>query len=158
MKHKSLEELQKLYQREKKWIDAFKPMDDDSQQQVEISKKRQREVFDEESSKKQNLEKNNDAKKEELRAILDIVPRDNIAINVESLTTKYPIVDWKTYILTENMMYYQIIRVDESSKNYKIFSEMLDDFNRHDVIDLHRLVQEKYQQVQKDMAYYFGEI
>nr|GEX79891.1 putative mitochondrial protein [Tanacetum cinerariifolium] len=88
------------------------------------------------------LEENNDAEKEELRAILDIVPRDNIAINVESLATKYPIVDCKTYILTENTMYYQIIRADESSKNYKIFSEMLDDFNRQDMIDLHRLVQE----------------
>nr|GEW39616.1 ribonuclease H-like domain-containing protein [Tanacetum cinerariifolium] len=66
------------------------------QQQVESSKKRQREVSDEETSKKQNLEEDNDAKKEELRAILDIVPRDDIAINVESLATKYLIVDWKT--------------------------------------------------------------
>ncbi|GJS24562.1 hypothetical protein Tco_0453194 [Tanacetum coccineum] len=30
--------------------------------------------------------------------------------------------------------------VDGSSKNYKIFSEMLDDFDRQDVIDLHRLL------------------
>nr|GEV02314.1 hypothetical protein [Tanacetum cinerariifolium] len=56
-------------------------------------KKRQREVFDEESSKKQKLEEDNDAEKEELRAILDIVPRDDIAIDVESLATKYTIVD-----------------------------------------------------------------
>nr|GEU42515.1 hypothetical protein [Tanacetum cinerariifolium] len=82
------------------------------------------------------------AEKEELRAILDIVPRDDIAINVESLATKYPIVDWKTHILTENMMYDQIIRGGESFKNYKIFSKMLDDFDRQDVIDLYRLVQE----------------
>nr|GEW02756.1 hypothetical protein [Tanacetum cinerariifolium] len=143
LKHKSLEELQKMYPKEQKWIDDFKPMDDDSQQQVESSKKRQREVSNEESSKKQKLEEDNDAKKE-LRAILDIVPRDDIAINVESLATKYPIVDWKTYYLTKNMMYYQIIRADESSKNYRIFSEILDDFDKQDVIDLHRLVQERY--------------
>ncbi|GJT83770.1 reverse transcriptase domain-containing protein [Tanacetum coccineum] len=31
-------------------------------------------------------------------------------------------------------------RLDGSSKNYKIFSEMLDDFDRQDVLDLHRLV------------------
>ncbi|GJY32568.1 hypothetical protein Tco_0417037 [Tanacetum coccineum] len=80
------------------------------------------------SVKKQKLE--GDAEKEELRACLDIVLGDDIAINVESLATKYPIVDWKTHILTENMMYYQIIRADGSSKNYKIFSEMLDDFDR----------------------------
>ncbi|GKA28597.1 hypothetical protein Tco_0714842, partial [Tanacetum coccineum] len=33
---------------------------------------------------------------------------------------------------------------DGSSKNYKIFSEMIDDFNRQDVMDLHRLVKERY--------------
>ncbi|GJR14784.1 putative ribonuclease H-like domain-containing protein [Tanacetum coccineum] len=69
---------------------------------------------------------------------------NDIAIDVESLATKYPIVDWKTYILIENMMYYQIIRADGSFKNYKIFSEVLDDFNRKDVMDLHRLVKERY--------------
>ncbi|GKD54647.1 hypothetical protein Tco_1288034 [Tanacetum coccineum] len=65
-------------------------------------------------------------------------------MEVESLATEYPIVDWKTHILSKNMMYYQIIRADGSSKNYKIFSEMLDDFDRQDVMDLHRLVQERY--------------
>ncbi|GJS63928.1 hypothetical protein Tco_0678492 [Tanacetum coccineum] len=59
-------------------------------------------------------------------------------------TTKYPIVDWKTYVLTENFMYYQIFRADGSSKYYKIFSEMLEDFDRHDVLDLYRLVKERY--------------
>ncbi|GJU51643.1 hypothetical protein Tco_1221198 [Tanacetum coccineum] len=36
-------------------------------------------------------------------------------------------------------------KADGSSKNYKIFSEMLDDFDRQDVIDLHRLVNERYE-------------
>ncbi|GKB05345.1 hypothetical protein Tco_0833540 [Tanacetum coccineum] len=31
-------------------------------------------------------------------------------------------------------------KADGSSNNYKIFSEMLDDFNRQDILDLHRLV------------------
>ncbi|GKE22261.1 hypothetical protein Tco_1433773 [Tanacetum coccineum] len=43
------------------------------------------------------------------------------------------------------MMYYQLIRVDGSSKNYKIFSEMLDDFDRQDVVDLYSLVKERYE-------------
>ncbi|GKE57087.1 hypothetical protein Tco_1496272, partial [Tanacetum coccineum] len=73
---------------------------------------------------------------------MDIVPGDDIAINVESLATKYPIVNWKTHILAENMMYYQITTADGSSKNYKIFSRMLDDFDRQDVVDLYRLVKE----------------
>ncbi|GKA41147.1 hypothetical protein Tco_0733740 [Tanacetum coccineum] len=131
LKNKSLEEIQKLGKK-----------DDDSQKQAESSKKRPRAEHDEESVKKQKLK--DDAKKEELRACLDIVSGDDIAINVESLATKYPIVDWKTHILTENMMYYQIIRADESSKNYKIFNEMLDDFDRQDVVDLYSLVKERY--------------
>ncbi|GJY97174.1 hypothetical protein Tco_0514084 [Tanacetum coccineum] len=92
-----------------------------------------------------HMEEDNDAEKEELRDSMDVVPRDDVSIDVESLATKYPIVDWKTHILNENMMYYQIIRADGSSKNYKIFSEMLDDFDRQDVIDLHRLVNERYE-------------
>ncbi|GJS76457.1 hypothetical protein Tco_0726338 [Tanacetum coccineum] len=36
-------------------------------------------------------------------------------------------------------MYYQIIRAYRSSKNYKIFSEMLDDFDRQDMGDLKTL-------------------
>ncbi|GJZ45827.1 hypothetical protein Tco_0593423 [Tanacetum coccineum] len=136
---------QKLYEREKKWIDDFKPIDDNSQSQAESTKKRPRADFEEESSKKQKLEEDNDAEKEELRDIMDVVLRDDVAIDVESLATKYQIVDWKTHILNENMMYYQIIKADRSSKNYKIFSKMLDDFGRQDVIDLHRLVNERYE-------------
>ncbi|GJT98652.1 copia protein [Tanacetum coccineum] len=123
-------------------IDSGKK-DDDSQKQVESSKKRPRAKHDEESVKKQKLK--DDAEKEELRACMDIIPCDDIAVNVESLATKYLIIDWKTHIITENMMYYQIIRVDGNSKNYKIFSEMLDDFDRQDVVDLYSLVKERYE-------------
>ncbi|GKA55402.1 hypothetical protein Tco_0754351 [Tanacetum coccineum] len=85
-----------------------------------------------------------DDEKEDLKGYLDIVPRENVAEDVESLSTKYPIVDWKTCVLTENFMYYQIFRGDGSSKNYKVLSEMLEDFDRQDVMDLHRLVKERY--------------
>ncbi|GJU85455.1 hypothetical protein Tco_1293001 [Tanacetum coccineum] len=91
LKHKNFEEVQKLYEREKKWIDAFKPIDDDSQQQAKSTKKRPRAYFEEESSKKQKLEEDNNAEKEELRDSMDVVTRDDVAIDVESLATKYPI-------------------------------------------------------------------
>ncbi|GJZ10407.1 hypothetical protein Tco_0545166, partial [Tanacetum coccineum] len=68
----------------------------------------------------------------------------DVAVDVESLSTKYPIVDWKTYTLSKNFMYYKIIRGDGSSKNYKILSEMLYDFDRQDVVELYRLVKERY--------------
>ncbi|GJX50590.1 hypothetical protein Tco_0277435 [Tanacetum coccineum] len=92
--------------------------------------------------KRQKLEE--DAEKEELKGFLDIIPREEFAEDIESLSIKYPIVDWKTYTLTENFMYYQIFRGDGSSKNYKVLSEMLDDFDRQDVKELYRLVKERY--------------
>ncbi|GJX05011.1 hypothetical protein Tco_0190927 [Tanacetum coccineum] len=129
------ERKKKLYEREQKWINDFVPLDSEM---VKDSGKK------DDYSQKQ-AESKDDAEKEELRACMDIVPGDDIAINVESLATKYLIVDWKTHILTENMMYYQIIRADGSSKNYKIFSGMLDDFDRQYVVDLYRLVKERYE-------------
>ncbi|GKA07254.1 hypothetical protein Tco_0686478 [Tanacetum coccineum] len=139
MKSKSFEEIQKLYEMEQKWINNFVPMDSEvvkdsrkgkakGSRKKTVARKRTGEKLNDESVKRQKIE--DDAEKEELRAYLDIIPGDVEAVNVESLATKYPIVDWKTHILTENMMYYQIIRADGSSKNYKIFSEMLDDFDR----------------------------
>ncbi|GJZ57533.1 hypothetical protein Tco_0613027 [Tanacetum coccineum] len=92
--------------------------------------------------KRQKLEE--DAEKEELKGFLDIILREEFAEDVKSLSTKYPIVDWKTYTLTGNFMYYQIFRGDGSSKNYKVLSEMLEDFDRQDVEELYRLVKERY--------------
>ncbi|GJR37490.1 hypothetical protein Tco_1213174 [Tanacetum coccineum] len=94
------------------------------------------------SNKKQNLEE--DAEREGLKDYLDVVPREDVAIDVESLSTKYPIVDWKTYIVSEKFMYYQVFRGDESSKNYKILSEMLEDFDRQDVEDLYIIVKDRF--------------
>ncbi|GJR88678.1 hypothetical protein Tco_0212689 [Tanacetum coccineum] len=85
-----------------------------------------------------------DVEKEELKGFLDIIPREEVPIEVESLYTKFPVVDWKTCVLTENFMYYQVFRGDGSSKNYKVLSEMLEDFDRQDVEELYRLVKEKY--------------
>ncbi|GJV54913.1 hypothetical protein Tco_1455918 [Tanacetum coccineum] len=94
------------------------------------------------TTKRQKVEL--DDEKEDLKGYLDIVPREEIVVDVDSLSTKYPIVDWKTYTLSENFMYYKIIRGDGSSKNYKILSEMLYDFDRQDIVELYRLVKERY--------------
>nr|GEV57123.1 hypothetical protein [Tanacetum cinerariifolium] len=83
-----------------------------------LARKRTGRNDSEESLKKQKIE--DDTEKKELKAYLDIVPEDEFVMEVESSATK----------------------ADGSSKNYKIFSEMLDDFDRQDVMDLHRLVEE----------------
>ncbi|GJX50971.1 putative ribonuclease H-like domain-containing protein [Tanacetum coccineum] len=43
-----------------------------------------------------------DAEKEELKGFLDIIPREEVPIEVESISTKFPIVDWKTYASQKN--------------------------------------------------------
>ncbi|GJR60603.1 retrotransposon protein, putative, unclassified, partial [Tanacetum coccineum] len=60
---------------------------------------------------------------------LDIIPREEVPIEVESISTKFPIMDWKTCVLTETFMYYQVFRGD---------------FDRMDVEELYRLVKERY--------------
>ncbi|GJY47203.1 hypothetical protein Tco_0436266 [Tanacetum coccineum] len=147
----SYEDIIPIFERVWDQNNAFVPKDSKIEKEVmkrpgfyfqqKSSKKRSREDFDEDNANKQKLK--DDAEKKEIRDSMDVVPIDDIAIDVESLATKYPIVDWKIHVLIENMMYYQIIRADGSSKNYKIFSEMLDNFDREDVLDLHRLVQKR---------------
>ncbi|GJV71474.1 hypothetical protein Tco_1491469 [Tanacetum coccineum] len=66
--------------------------------------------------KRQKLEEA--AEKEELKGFLDIILREDVAEDVESLST--------------------------NSKNYKVLSEMLEDFYRQDVDELYRLVKEMF--------------
>ncbi|GJR23089.1 hypothetical protein Tco_0971616 [Tanacetum coccineum] len=108
----------------------------------ETGAKRKKSIPRKSTRKRQKMEE--DAEKEELKGFLDIIPREEVPIEVESLFTKFPVVDWKTCVLTENFMYYQVFRGDGSSKNYKVLSEMLEDFDRQDVEELYRLVKEKY--------------
>ncbi|GJR41361.1 hypothetical protein Tco_1217045 [Tanacetum coccineum] len=104
--------------------------------------KRKKSIPRKSTRKRQKMEE--DTEKEDLKEFLDIIPREEVPIEVESISTKFPIVDWKDYVLTETYMYYQVFRGDGSSKNYKIFTEMLEDFNRHDVEALYMLVKERY--------------
>ncbi|GKE19294.1 hypothetical protein Tco_1426871, partial [Tanacetum coccineum] len=97
----------------------------------ETGAKRKKSIPRKSTRKRQKMEE--DAEKEELKGFL-----------VESLFTKFPVVDWKTCVLTKNFMYYQVFIGDGSSKNYKVLSEMLEDFDRQDVEELYRLVKEKY--------------
>ncbi|GKG30969.1 hypothetical protein Tco_0423457, partial [Tanacetum coccineum] len=62
--------------------------------------KRKKSIPRKSTRKRQKLEE--DAEKEELKGFLDIIPRKEVPMEVESLSTKFPIVDWKTYALTEN--------------------------------------------------------
>ncbi|GJS15975.1 hypothetical protein Tco_0410447 [Tanacetum coccineum] len=99
---------------DKEMMNSFVPIDSEvvegsrkktksSRKQI-VSKKRAGEGIDEESVKRKKL--GDDAEKAELQLCLEIVPRDDEAVNVESLSTKYLIVDWKTNILAEDKIYW----------------------------------------------------
>ncbi|GKC87117.1 hypothetical protein Tco_1147766, partial [Tanacetum coccineum] len=48
--------------------------------------------------KRQKMEE--DVENEDIKGYLDIVPREEVVVDVDFLSTKYPIVDWKTYTLS----------------------------------------------------------
>ncbi|GKC39546.1 hypothetical protein Tco_1051930 [Tanacetum coccineum] len=98
---------------------------DSSGKKSESSKKRTRAVLGEESVKKQKVE--DDAEKAELKLQ-----------NIQEL-------DWKTHLAEKTISIIRSNQADGSTKNYKIFSVMLYDFDRQDVLDLYRLVKERFE-------------
>ncbi|GJT31178.1 hypothetical protein Tco_0911453 [Tanacetum coccineum] len=143
----SYDDIRPIFERVWDQIYSFVPMDSDSKKaegrrKKSLARKRGRETLSEESSKKHKLE--DDAEKEELQVYLSIVSEDE-GFDVESLATKYLIVVWETQILANNKYYYQIKRADGSIKHYNLFSAMLYDFDRQDVLELYRLVKGRFQ-------------
>ncbi|GKA20570.1 hypothetical protein Tco_0700559 [Tanacetum coccineum] len=127
LKSKSYDEIQKLFDKEMKRVKTFMAIDSEvvegsgkkaeSSGKEAVSKKREGEKLSEESVKRQKVE--DGAEKTKLKVCLEIV--------------------------LEDKMYYEIIKADGSTKYYKIFSAMLDDFDRQDVLDLYRLVNERFE-------------
>ncbi|GJT20497.1 hypothetical protein Tco_0890434 [Tanacetum coccineum] len=101
----SYKEIRPIF--EKVWdkIQSFVPMDSEKEKgskkktggrrKKSLTRKRAKETLSEESAKKQKLEDHTE--KEELQVYLNIVPEEE-SLNLESLATKYPIVDLKTLI------------------------------------------------------------
>ncbi|GJX72950.1 hypothetical protein Tco_0311545 [Tanacetum coccineum] len=163
LKGRSYDEIQKLFDKAYKQVNSFVLMDtkvikdsrkkDDSSskpaggsRKKTLARKRAGEKQSEESAKRQKLE--DAAEKEELKTYLKIDPDEDRVVNYEVLATKYPIVDWESQIigsdLQENdLSCWKITRADGSSKFYKVFSMMLEDIDRQDLVDLHKLVMER---------------
>ncbi|GKC28305.1 hypothetical protein Tco_1035599, partial [Tanacetum coccineum] len=73
----------------------------------------------------------------ELQSLMEVIPdEEEVAIDVVPLATKSPrIVDWKIH-KEGKKGYYQIIKADGKSQMYRIFSQMIKNFNREDLEDL----------------------
>ncbi|GKC21530.1 putative reverse transcriptase domain-containing protein, partial [Tanacetum coccineum] len=93
LKNKSLEEIQKLYEREHKWINDFILMNfeeggkkaESCKKEATSCKKRQKAYPDDENVKRQKLE--DAAEKEGLKAYLKFIPDEDRAVNYETIAT-----------------------------------------------------------------------
>ncbi|GJY91872.1 hypothetical protein Tco_0507654 [Tanacetum coccineum] len=135
LKTKSFKDIQMLFDKEMKRVNTFVDMDTESvkgsETRTEGSSKRAGEELESKNLKKQKLDENveaevdDDQEEAEMKKHMEIVPDDEVAIDVIPLATKPPfIVDWK--IIKEGKKgYFQIIRADESSKRYSSMIQML---------------------------------
>ncbi|GJX46075.1 hypothetical protein Tco_0271265 [Tanacetum coccineum] len=80
---------------------------------------------------------------EKLMEYVEVISDFEEVISVTLLAVKSPIVGWKSYC-KEDVGYYKIHRAVGSYKTYILFSQMLNDFDREDLIVLYRLFNEKY--------------
>ncbi|GJS72058.1 hypothetical protein Tco_0704899 [Tanacetum coccineum] len=123
LKHKILEELQKLYQKEHKWINDFKPMDseEDGSNTKKASKRIKRIAY--------STSKQNSPKKSKLAVVLD----EDETVDLEILFVKYPIVDWESQNLgsvdMEDIHVYKIIRADGNTIHSLLIDGTLTCFN-----------------------------
>nr|GEZ52884.1 hypothetical protein [Tanacetum cinerariifolium] len=88
----------------------------------------------------------------ELKQLVNIIPKEDIAIEAIPLAVKTLIVDYKIY-KEGKKSYYQIIRAGEKSKNYLVFNHMLKDFESEDVETLRRLIKAKQGSTRPEEGY-----
>ncbi|GKE26117.1 hypothetical protein Tco_1441501, partial [Tanacetum coccineum] len=160
LKNKSFKEIQMLFDNTMKWVDSFVPLDtqvmEGSKSQAEGNKKRTRKELESDNSKNQKIDKNVEAEVDdeaEMKKHMEIVPDDEIAIDAIPLATKSPIiVEWKN-IKEGNMGYFQIIRVDGSSRRYSSMIRMLQNIELKDLETLWKLVKAKHRNTRLEEAY-----
>ncbi|GJV55068.1 hypothetical protein Tco_1456073 [Tanacetum coccineum] len=140
LKNKSFDSIQKMFDREFKRVNTFVDFKTDF---VEGSSKRAGEELEQESTKKQKVDGDKDTA--ELQRLMEVIlDEEEVAIDVVSLATKsLKIVDWKIH-KEGKKSYYQIVRADEKSQMYIIFSQMLKSFDREDLEDFYKLVKARY--------------
>ncbi|GJU49643.1 hypothetical protein Tco_1219198 [Tanacetum coccineum] len=140
LKSKGFDAIQEMFDRAFKRVNTF---EDFRTELVEGKEKRAGAELVQESTKKQKVE--DDKETTELKKLMKIIPdEEEVAINAIPLDVKSPrIDDWKIH-KEGKKRYYQIIRADRKSQMYKIFSQMLNSFNREDLEDLYKLVKARY--------------
>ncbi|GJZ56141.1 hypothetical protein Tco_0611334 [Tanacetum coccineum] len=174
LKGKSNQDLQRLYEREQKWINDFVPMDSEKEEKKTkeleserrpaggsrrktLARKRTGHKQSKESAKRQRLddaaesdneEETADYEQEELRLNLKIVPNDDDEVYYEPLSRKFPIVDFEYQLLgrmeAKDMDVYKLTRDDRSSSYHGSIQAFLRRLDRQDLNNLYSLVQERF--------------
>ncbi|GJW56779.1 putative ribonuclease H-like domain-containing protein [Tanacetum coccineum] len=162
LKEKSYEEVQGLYERQQKRIQDFTLMDLEKEAQKpgkrlkrvagsyatqKLPKKPKvmksaKDVTEEETTEYEK-------EKEELRLSLKIISNDDSEVNYEPLSRIFPIMNWEYQLLgkmeEKDMYVYKLTRVDGSLSYHGDTQVFLRRFDRKDLNDLYRLVQERFQ-------------
>ncbi|GJU39772.1 hypothetical protein Tco_1192729 [Tanacetum coccineum] len=128
-----LEKVQKEVSSEKKA--------EGSSRKKSIGRKRAKDKQEQESSKRQRVE--DDKEEEELKKCFELAKEEEIAINAIPLATKVPVVGFQIHTRGKPG-YYEIFRADGSSKLYHVFSQLLSEFDREDLVNLWKLVKAKH--------------
>ncbi|GKA10000.1 hypothetical protein Tco_0689433 [Tanacetum coccineum] len=139
-------ELKEFYSIQEMFDRAFKRVNtfEDFRTELVEGKKRAGTELAHEITKKQKVEDNKETA--EIKRLMEIIPdEEEVAIDAIPLSVKFPsIVDWKIH-KEGRKSYYQIIRANEKSQMYMIFSHMLKCFDREDLETLYKLVKAKYE-------------
>nr|GEX53071.1 hypothetical protein [Tanacetum cinerariifolium] len=147
LKSRSFEEIHKLYTKEHKWVDAFVPIgSEEDEKRVGSRKKRAVGSSSKQTSPKKqkvNDQESIDSDKE-LRKCLKVVPDDDKAINYETLDVKSPIVKVLGTMEAGDVNVYKLSSLDGSYRHFLTFSKMLEVLDRQDVLDLHKIVMERF--------------
>nr|GEU97878.1 hypothetical protein [Tanacetum cinerariifolium] len=141
LKLKEFDSIQEMFDRAFERVNTF---EDFRTELVEGKEKRARTELIQEIIKKQKVE--DDKETSELKQFMKIIPdEEEVAIDAIPLSVKSPkIVDWKIY-KEGRKSYYQIMRDDEKSQMYLVFSQMLKSYDKEDLEDLYKLVKAKYE-------------
>nr|GEV48369.1 retrovirus-related Pol polyprotein from transposon TNT 1-94 [Tanacetum cinerariifolium] len=117
-----------------------------------IRSRKKREAGSSSKHKSHKKQKVNDQESEdndkEHRKCLKVVLDDDKAIDYETLDVKSPIIDCKSQVLGTNkagdVHVYKLTRLDGSYRHFSTFSRMLEVLDRQDVLDLHKIIMERF--------------
>nr|GFA19937.1 putative reverse transcriptase domain-containing protein [Tanacetum cinerariifolium] len=148
---RSFEEIQMLYIKEQKWVDSFVPIgSEEDKKRIGSRKKRAAGSSLKHKSPKKQKVNDQDSKDidKEHRKCLKVVLDDEKAMDYKTLNVKSPIVECESQVLGTNkagdVHVYKLTRLDGSYRHFSTFSRMLEVLDRQDVLDLHKIIMERF--------------